>query len=415
MREPITQLQHRLTPPPPNEPRSDHGFAIPLRTPFNRLALIRNQLKSGDKGIGEPPGDSIAPVASSTRMAELKKQLEDTLDRELLVFGLCHDTDRFAELSGQIDPDSREFLKEQGAAWREKLMEKLTPEYAKLRQGAAVFCWFCHPKMYGGGFVTHLSAVVVAKTANGPEVMVFHHESIPIGEGRGSYQDGRMHGYLGIRVFGYDTRDWFHRVTGRLPQMKDIPAVKSLLLGGFPSVKLTTVDDYEKGKQYAERCMRVSERNWPELYYAPHAALEERECAAFYPPPCGEAGPHFRQINNCYLSTVDLYTAMSGDRGPRFKRYSIERMGDDLRKAGLLPRTTEKAFDDILREKPGPKSFFLYTSQAGVNPQGPDGFEVEGNLVQKLREHNMRNDQYVSLMRKLNLKPPLKPPLKPRF
>jgi hypothetical protein len=404
MLETTARANHHVKPENQDQTQQNRIFVRPVRTPFSRLALIRSELKNAEKQKGGQEPDMSAHIeSSSTGMVELRRELESRLDQEVLIFNLCHDSRRFIELSNQIDSDSTEFLKEQGASWREKLMEKLTPAYARLAEGAAVFCWFCHPKMYGGGFVTHLSAVVVAKTSNGPEVMVFHHESIPIGHGRGGYEDGKTLGYLGIRVFGYDTRDWFRRITGRMPELKEVPAVKSLLVGGFPSVKLTTVGNYQKGKEFAKQCLEISEQFWPDLYYAPHGSLQDTECTVFYPRPTGKVGKHFRQVNHCYLSTADLYTAMSGDPGAKFKRYSIERMGDDLRKAGLLPRTTENAFTDLLGDKPGPKSFFLYTSKAGVNPQGPDGFDVEGNLVGKLKKYNMSNDEYVRIMR--NMKP----------
>jgi hypothetical protein len=384
----------------PDDTIPNRTFPESASTPFRRLTLLRNQLISRDikTGTGTPESNSI-------RASDLRARLEASLDQEVLVFNLCHDSACFSELSRQLDRDSVDFLKEQGALWREKLMTKLTPEYAKLRRGEAVFCWLCHPKMYGGGFVTHLSAVVVAKTANGPETMVFHHESIPIGNGRGGYDDGRTLGYLGIRVLGYDTREWFRRVNGDLLKLKDVPAVKSLLIGGFPSVRLSTVANYEKGKEYANHCLEISEQFWPELYYAPHGSLQDKECTVYYPPPKSKVGKRFRQVNHCYASTADLYSAMSGEPGMMFERYSIERMGDDLRRAGLLPRTTEVAFTELLGDKPGPKSFFLYTSKAGVNPQGPDRFDIEGPLIGKLREHNMTNDEYVSIMR--NMRPKL--------
>ncbi|MDB5795677.1 MAG: hypothetical protein JWR25_2056 [Noviherbaspirillum sp.] len=403
MLEAIVKADNHIRPENLNQRHSTTPISASGKALFKRLALVRNQLTGRDSRIDGKPDGVTLPATSSTVMAELRMKLQSKLDEEVLIFELCRDSGRFAELSRQLDPDSVQFLKTEGSLWREKLMNKLTPAYAKLEEGTAVFCWFCHPKMYGGGFVTHLSAVVVAKTANGPEVMVFHHESIPLRQAGGAYQDGKTLGYLGIRVFGYDTRYWYRRIAGQLLELKDVPAVKSLLIGGFPSVKLSTVRNYEKGKNFAIQCLEISEQFWPDLYYAPHGSLQDTECTIFYPSPTGRVGKHFRQVNNCYLSTADLYTAMCGDDGVTFERYSIERMGDDLRKAGLLPRSTEKAFTDLLGEKPGPKTFFLYTSQAGVNPQGPDGFDVEGNLVAKLQEHAMTNEEYIRIMR--NMRP----------
>lgn len=287
-------------------------------------------------------------------------------------------------------------LRKKGHDWKNRFIESATRLYCSLKKNETVFATLWHPNMYGGD-ITHVSVIMIGKTDKGSEVIMAHHESVPV-KSDVRYVDGRMPGSKGILTSHYDCIDEIESINGSRPKITALPLVESIKLAGWPNVNFLTGRNFEAAKDYIRQLTEITHQNGKELDYAAFVSNTGEQSKFFYPSPPGQREePGSRQINTCYSLTTAIAFAAETNGSPDLTRTNLHHQGEQMCKTGMLSNTTRQKIMKV-----GISEFKKYTTEAGINTR-PDNscirpcFDLPGDLLLKQKEQNVSLDEYNNL------------------
>lgn len=347
--------------------------------------------------------------------AHLRESVKRALEQKVLLFEYA---DKLGD--GRMNPDLHDddFKTISGAFtkiwedWAAEVIDNATAIYQRIGDNEAVFMTLWHPNMYGGD-VTHVSAILIGKPDDGAgiDVKVAHHESVPI-RASAQYQDGRLPGTLGLRTGSYDTRALFAQVdkleggSGNVPPIGRLPVMRSVSLGGLPSVSYKIARNFRAAVKFLEDGEQYAKIHAKKLIYAPFASKHDKLPEASYPLPNG-ASPHevnATQINNCFDATLALadVAQVDGHQNVSIRRADVDAQTRMMMKLGLIANTAE-----LQTAVPGGIAGFkkLGTTVA-LDPHAPD-FQTPGTLVKALKNDGITLAEYRKSMMLLHLLPKL--------
>lgn len=295
-------------------------------------------------------------------------------------------------------------ITKQWATWCDRVHKEIEKRYSSLQDGEGLFLTLCHPAAYGTA--THISAIVIGKTAQGPCVKMMHHESIhlPITKESSSFDHntGRMNA-LGLVLDSYDSRAAHRAVLGNDLPFKEIAVIRSLHHGGFPSVTFRQISNFQAAHEHIVRCTAMTQAalasgDLEPFTYAGYEGKNPGSAVRKPPYPTRMAKTADQALlNNCLLHTLELYLASEAPASQPPNAARLELIGNLMTTYGLLADTA--ALPENKLPPPGPKAFREYGVRLAIDTQQALHAPVPSGFTEVLQKTGLSLEQYQTAMR----------------